>query len=45
MTYRASGMCTNVLPLLEPAPASSEPGVPLVPPAEPWRNNRILGVR
>jgi hypothetical protein len=45
MAYRASGniQCTNVLPLLAPAPASSEPGVPLIKPSELWRSNRILG--
>jgi carboxyl-terminal processing protease len=43
MTYRTSGMCTNVLPLLDAAPVSAEPGVPLAPPVEPWRHNRILG--
>jgi C-terminal processing protease CtpA/Prc len=44
MDYRASGnlSCTNTLPLLEAAPASGEPGVPLTKPDEPWRHNRIL---
>jgi len=47
MEYRNSGntLCTNTLPLLESAPAASEPGVPLTRPAEPWRHNRILGLR
>jgi C-terminal processing protease CtpA/Prc len=44
MEYRNSGnmLCTNTLPLLEAVPASSEPGIALKPPAEPWRNNRLL---
>jgi len=47
LEYRNSGntLCTNMLPLVEKASVSGEPGVPLVQPAEPWRNNRILGRR
>ncbi len=44
MEYRTSGntLCTNTLPLLDVEPASSEPGIPLVPPPQPWRSNRLL---
>ncbi|HXC59152.1 MAG TPA: S41 family peptidase [Steroidobacteraceae bacterium] len=45
MAYRASGntLCTNTLPLMAPEAASSESGIPVTRPVEPWRNNRFLG--
>jgi carboxyl-terminal processing protease len=50
LTYRENGSCTAVLPFdassggLKQAAAASagESGVALVPPVDPWRNNRIL---
>ncbi len=48
LTYRENGSCTAVLPFdasgrkQAAASGSGEGGAALVPPAQPWRNNRIL---
>jgi C-terminal processing protease CtpA/Prc len=48
LTYRESGACTAILPFAASGgkqaagAGSGEGGATLVPPAQPWRNNRIL---